>query len=250
MRYIWRCWNKQCSLSFILKFCEFPLGWSIKPYVIEITPLSEYIKCLIDHITSCSPLFSLFGLFLFLCLPSTLWKSHRFVLVNEMLYWFYFLSPSSFLCIFACYASSPFCTLFFILSSLFSNSLGSFPLSTHFFIQCLTIVLYLSFVSLLTLCNYSFLLCHFSSLLFPIYYPLLWYFCCFSLPVIFSTSPLILLHMLCPPPDLIKGRLYWVDSKLHMLCSVDLNGDNRKKVLQSSDYLAHPFALTVFEVLL
>ncbi|KAM7369349.1 hypothetical protein PAMP_013623 [Pampus punctatissimus] len=32
-----------------------------------------------------------------------------------------------------------------------------------------------------------------------------------------------------------------------MLCSVDLNGDNRKKVLQSSDYLAHPFALTVFE---
>lgn len=50
--------------------------------------------------------------------------------------------------------------------------------------------------------------------------------------------------------DLIKGRLYWVDSKLHMLCSVDLNGDNRKKVLQSSEYLAHPFALTVFEVLL
>uniref|UniRef100_A0A3Q2GDD7 Very low density lipoprotein receptor n=1 Tax=Cyprinodon variegatus TaxID=28743 RepID=A0A3Q2GDD7_CYPVA len=46
---------------------------------------------------------------------------------------------------------------------------------------------------------------------------------------------------------LIKGRLYWVDSKLHMLCSVDLNGDNRNKVLQSADYLAHPFALTVFE---
>uniref|UniRef100_A0A672JR90 Very low density lipoprotein receptor n=1 Tax=Salarias fasciatus TaxID=181472 RepID=A0A672JR90_SALFA len=47
--------------------------------------------------------------------------------------------------------------------------------------------------------------------------------------------------------DLIKGRLYWVDSKLHMLCSVDLNGDNRKKVLQSAEFLAHPFALTVFE---
>uniref|UniRef100_A0A8C4YVF2 Very low density lipoprotein receptor n=1 Tax=Gadus morhua TaxID=8049 RepID=A0A8C4YVF2_GADMO len=49
--------------------------------------------------------------------------------------------------------------------------------------------------------------------------------------------------------DLIKGRLYWVDSKLHMhmLCSVDLNGDNRRKVLQSSEFLAHPFALTVFE---
>lgn len=33
-----------------------------------------------------------------------------------------------------------------------------------------------------------------------------------------------------------------------MLSSVDLNGDNRNKVLQSADYLAHPFALTVFEV--
>lgn len=48
--------------------------------------------------------------------------------------------------------------------------------------------------------------------------------------------------------DLIKGRLYWVDSKLHMLCSVDLNGDNRRKVLQSPYYLAHPLAMTVFEV--
>uniref|UniRef100_A0A8C6V493 Very low-density lipoprotein receptor n=1 Tax=Neogobius melanostomus TaxID=47308 RepID=A0A8C6V493_9GOBI len=47
--------------------------------------------------------------------------------------------------------------------------------------------------------------------------------------------------------DLIKGRLYWVDSKLHMLSSVDLNGDNRKKVLQSAEFLGHPFALTVFE---
>lgn len=50
------------------------------------------------------------------------------------------------------------------------------------------------------------------------------------------------------PLDLIKSRLYWVDSKLHMLSSVDLNGDNRRKVLQSPEYLAHPFAVTVFEV--
>lgn len=74
----------------------------------------------------------------------------------------------------------------------------------------------------------------------------------FHLPLSFLTSSRP--HLSCfihfiILPDLIKGRLYWVDSKLHMLCSVDLNGDNRKKVLQSSDYLAHPFALTVFEVL-
>lgn len=160
MRYIlkWWCWNKQCSLGFILKCCEFPLGWSIKPYVIKITPLSEYIrhwKLLIDHITSCSPLFSSFGLFLFLCLPSTLWKSHRFVLVNEMLYWFYFLSPSSFLCIFARYASSPFCTLVLFFHPSFQTHWVHF-LFQHIFIQCLTIVLYLSFLSSLTLCNVFF----------------------------------------------------------------------------------------------
>lgn len=68
---------------------------------------------------------------------------------------------------------------------------------------------------------------------------------CFS-----SSSSLSCFFCFIFPSDLIKGRLYWVDSKLHTLCSVDLNGDNRKKVLQSSDYLAHPFALTVFEVLL
>lgn len=66
---------------------------------------------------------------------------------------------------------------------------------------------------------------------------------------LFNDSPAAS-HAFFSFPDLIKGRLYWVDSKLHMLCSVDLNGDNRKKVLQSSEYLAHPFGLTVFEVLL
>nr|XP_019585633.1 PREDICTED: very low-density lipoprotein receptor isoform X4 [Rhinolophus sinicus] len=47
--------------------------------------------------------------------------------------------------------------------------------------------------------------------------------------------------------DLIKSRLYWLDSKLHMLSSVDLNGQDRRVVLKSLEFLAHPLALTIFE---
>uniref|UniRef100_A0A669DX38 Low density lipoprotein receptor-related protein 8, apolipoprotein e receptor n=1 Tax=Oreochromis niloticus TaxID=8128 RepID=A0A669DX38_ORENI len=47
--------------------------------------------------------------------------------------------------------------------------------------------------------------------------------------------------------DLSNRRLYWVDSKLHLLSSVDFNGDNRKVLLSSHHHLGHPFALTVFE---
>ncbi|KAI2663623.1 Low-density lipoprotein receptor-related protein 8 [Labeo rohita] len=47
--------------------------------------------------------------------------------------------------------------------------------------------------------------------------------------------------------DLSSRRLYWVDSKLHLISSVDLNGDNRRVLLSSTDHLGHPFALTLFE---
>uniref|UniRef100_A0A6I8NV17 Very low-density lipoprotein receptor n=2 Tax=Ornithorhynchus anatinus TaxID=9258 RepID=A0A6I8NV17_ORNAN len=47
--------------------------------------------------------------------------------------------------------------------------------------------------------------------------------------------------------DLVKSRLYWLDSKLHMLSSVDLNGQDRRIVLKSLEFLAHPLAVTIFE---
>ncbi|KAM4050039.1 very low-density lipoprotein receptor isoform 1-T1 [Anomaloglossus baeobatrachus] len=47
--------------------------------------------------------------------------------------------------------------------------------------------------------------------------------------------------------DLVKSRLYWLDLKLHQLCSVDLNGQDRRIILKSSEFLAHPLALTIFE---
>lgn len=47
--------------------------------------------------------------------------------------------------------------------------------------------------------------------------------------------------------DLPSQRLYWVDSRLHALSSVDVDGGHRRTLLADPRVLSHPFAITVFE---
>uniref|UniRef100_UPI00358DDFAF very low-density lipoprotein receptor-like n=1 Tax=Myxine glutinosa TaxID=7769 RepID=UPI00358DDFAF len=47
--------------------------------------------------------------------------------------------------------------------------------------------------------------------------------------------------------DSTELRLYWVDSKLHSLSSIDLEGHSRRLVLHSPSLLGHPISIALFE---
>jgi len=51
-------------------------------------------------------------------------------------------------------------------------------------------------------------------------------------------------------PDYDTNKLFWVDAKLHKICSSNLDGSEQKVVLMSREHLKHPFSVAVFEVTL
>ena len=47
--------------------------------------------------------------------------------------------------------------------------------------------------------------------------------------------------------DLITKRIFWLDAKLNSINSIDYDGQNRRLVLHSIQYIRHPFSLDIFE---
>ena len=47
--------------------------------------------------------------------------------------------------------------------------------------------------------------------------------------------------------DLVLDRVYWIDAKLNVIGSANLDGTASRVVLHSKQLLRHPFSLTVFE---
>ena len=47
---------------------------------------------------------------------------------------------------------------------------------------------------------------------------------------------------------MVNQRLYWVDSKMHTLSSIDVYGGTRHSLIFDEVKLSHPLSLTVFEV--
>eukprot|EP00095_Tigriopus_kingsejongensis_P002956 maker-scaffold243_size241480-snap-gene-1.20 protein:Tk02956 transcript:maker-scaffold243_size241480-snap-gene-1.20-mRNA-1 annotation:"lipophorin receptor" len=47
--------------------------------------------------------------------------------------------------------------------------------------------------------------------------------------------------------DLVLERIYWIDAKLNLVGSADLDGANSRIVFYSPEHLKHPFSVTLFE---
>ena len=46
--------------------------------------------------------------------------------------------------------------------------------------------------------------------------------------------------------DLVMDKLYWVDAKLNIIGSSNLDGSDSRTILLSTKYLRHPFSISVF----
>lgn len=65
---------------------------------------------------------------------------------------------------------------------------------------------------------------------------------------IFMLSHLVLVFMLHVPLDMPRQLLYWFDEGMRRISRVNLDGRQRKTVVESNGYLDRAFGLSVFEV--